>query len=219
MMAEARRELEARVEEVRQRLRAVERSFPAPGHAQPAPSLHQQRQEVSQVRRELQSTAWRGETARVRWLTSLRPGDRVHVRGISQPLEVLSNPDGVTGVEVALGSMRIRVSLDEIERKVEAAAPRQGNRHCRQVPPPSKRPPTATSTSGAFAWPMPLDRLDQFLDKAALAGLSSVRLVHGVGTGALRSALRERLAGHVLVGSFASEEGNRNDGATVVELA
>ena len=64
-----------------------------------------------------------------------------------------------------------------------------------------------------------LDRLDSFLDKAVLAGLSSVRLVHGVGTGALRSALRERLAGHVHVGSFASEEGNRNDGATVIELA
>ena len=64
-----------------------------------------------------------------------------------------------------------------------------------------------------------LDRLDGFLDKAVLAGLSSVRLVHGVGTGALRSALREHLTGHIHVGSFASEEGNSSDGATVVELA
>ena len=64
-----------------------------------------------------------------------------------------------------------------------------------------------------------LDRLDRFLDKAALAGLPSVRLVHGVGTGALRDALRQHLTGHVLVGSFASEEGNRTDGATLVELA
>ena len=218
MIAEARRELEARVDEVRQRLRAVERSFPAPGQPQPAPSLHQQRQEVSQVRRELQTPVWRGETVRVRWLTSLRPGDRVRVRGISQPLEVLSEPDGETGVEVALGSMRIRVALDEIEGRVEAATPRPGTVTAVRTPAveaPADRDLDLRGVRVADA----LDRLDQFLDRAALAGLSSVRLVHGVGTGALRSALRERLAGHVLVGSFAPEEGNRNDGATVVELA
>ena len=219
MIAEARRELEARVEEVRQRLRAVERSFPAPGHVQPAPSLHQQRQEVSQVRRELQSTAWRGEAARIRWLTALRPGDLVHVRGISQPLEVLSKPDGVTGVEVALGSMRISVSLDEIERRAETAAPSIATAAVVRSPAveaPADRDLDLRGVRVADA----IDRLDQFLDKAALAaGLSSVRLVHGVGTGALRSALREHLSSHVLVGSFASEEGNRNDGATLVDLA
>ena len=63
-----------------------------------------------------------------------------------------------------------------------------------------------------------LDKLDRFLDKAALAGLTTVRLVHGVGTGALRDALRQRLAQHVLVDSFNSEEGKHTDGATVVEL-
>ena len=110
MIAESRRELEARVEEVRQRLRAVERSLPATRQPQPAPPLHQQRQEVSEVKRELQSTAWRGETAGKRWLGELKRGDLINVRGISQALEVLSEPSGQTGVEVALGSMRIRVS-------------------------------------------------------------------------------------------------------------
>ena len=218
MIAESRRELEARVEEVRQRLRAVERSFPATRQPQPAPPLYQQRQEVSEVKRELQSPAWRGETAGKRWLGELKRGDLINVRGISQALEVLSEPSGQTGVEVALGSMRIRVSLDEIERRVEAAVP---------------KPATATAVrSAAVGGPAEsdldlrgvrvadaLDRLDSFLDKAVLADLSSVRLVHGVGTGALRSALREHLTRHVLVGSFASEDGNRNDGATVVELA
>ena len=218
MIAESRRELEARVEEVRQRLRAVERALPATRQPQPASSLHQQRQDVLQVRRELQSPAWRGETARTRWLSTLRRGDLINVRGISQALEVLSEPSGETGVELALGSMRIRVSLDEIERRVEAAAPKPGTATAVRPPTvdvPAERDLDLRGMHVADA----LDRLDSFLDKAVLAGLSSVRLVHGVGTGALRSALRERLAGHVHVGSFASEEGNRNDGATVVELA
>ena len=218
MIAESRRELEARVEEVRQRLRAVERSFPATRQPQPAPPLHQQRQEVSEVKRELQSPAWRGETASVRWLSTLKRGDLINVRGISQALEVLSEPSGQTGVEVALGSMRIRVSLDEIERRVEAAAPKPGTARAVRssaVGGPAESDLDLRGVRVADA----LDRLDSFLDKAVLAGLSSVRLVHGVGTGALRSALREHLARHVLVESFASEEGNRNDGATVVELA
>ena len=171
-----------------------------------------------QVRRELQSPAWRGEAAHIHWLTTLRRGDLINVRGISQALEVLSEPSGETGVELALGSMRIRVSLDEIERRVEAAAPKPGTATAVRPPTvdvPAERDLDLRGMHVADA----LDRLDSFLDKAVLAGLSSVRLVHGVGTGALRSALRERLAGHVHVGSFASEEGNRNDGATVVELA
>ena len=218
MIAESRRELEARVEEVRQRLRAVERSLPAARQPQPAPSLHEQRQEVAQVRRELQSPAWRGDAARDRWLGTLRRGDMIIVRGIGQALEVLTEPSDGNSVEVALGSIRVTVSLDEIERRVEAAAPAPGAAPA--VSPPAAHAPAPSDLDlRGVRVADALDRLDSFLDKAVLAGLSSVRLVHGVGTGALRSALREHLTGHVHVGSFASEEGNRSDGATVVELA
>ena len=218
MIAESRRELEARAEEVRQRLRAVERSLPSAGQPKSATSLHEQRRELSQVKGELQSPAWRREVTRDHWLTTLRRGDMINVRGISQALEVLSEPSGQTGVEVALGSMRVRVSLDEIERRVEAAAPAPGPAAAVSRPTaaaPAERDLDLRGVHVADA----LERLDGFLDKAVLAGLSSVRLVHGVGTGALRNALRERLAGHVHVASFAPEDGNRNDGATVVELA
>ena len=216
MIAESRRELEARVEEVRQRLRAVERSLPAARQSQPAPSLHEQRQEVAQVRRELQSPAWRGDAALERWLGTLRRGDMIIVRGIGQALEVLSEPSDQNSMEVALGSIRLTVSLDEIERRVEAAAPAPGA----AVSPPAAHTPAPSDLDlRGVRVADALDRLDSFLDKAVLAGLSSVRLVHGVGTGALRSALREHLNGHVHVGSFASEEGNPSDGATVVVLA
>ena len=224
MIVEARRELQSKVEEVWRRLRAAERTFPTPGPAAaaptptPMPTLHEQRQEVSRVRRELQSPVWRGDGARLQWTRQLKPGDMVRVRGISQPLEVLSKPEAETDVEVALGSMRIRVSLDEIEQRAEAAAPLPKVRAYVSRPVvegPAERDLDLRGVRVVEA----LDRLDRFLDKAALAGLPSVRLVHGVGTGALRDALRQHLTGHVLVGSFASEEGNRTDGATVVELA
>ena len=54
-----------------------------------------------------------------------------------------------------------------------------------------------------------------FVDDAALAGLPTVRVVHGRGTGALRSAVRDELDRHPLVDG---RESDSADGATVVTL-
>jgi DNA mismatch repair protein MutS2 len=64
-----------------------------------------------------------------------------------------------------------------------------------------------------------LERLHAYLDDALLAGLDSVIIVHGVGTGALRRAVRDALREHPRVRSV---RGGRKDeggeGATVAEL-
>jgi DNA mismatch repair protein MutS2 len=64
-----------------------------------------------------------------------------------------------------------------------------------------------------------LERLDEYLDRALLASRGEVRVVHGHGTGQLRSAVREHLRGHPAVASHrpgGPEEGG--NGATVVVL-
>jgi DNA mismatch repair protein MutS2 len=52
------------------------------------------------------------------------------------------------------------------------------------------------------------DRLDKFLDDAALAHKARIRIIHGHGTGALRKGIGEFLASHPLVEkhSFETEE-------------
>jgi len=65
-----------------------------------------------------------------------------------------------------------------------------------------------------------LFRLERFLNDAFLAGIPTVRVIHGKGTGTLRQAVRETLKTHPLVKSFrraAIHEGGA--GATIVELA
>jgi DNA mismatch repair protein MutS2 len=54
-----------------------------------------------------------------------------------------------------------------------------------------------------------------FVDEAALAGLREVRVVHGRGTGAVRTAIRDELQRHPLV---ARQESEAQDGATVAYL-
>jgi DNA mismatch repair protein MutS2 len=64
-----------------------------------------------------------------------------------------------------------------------------------------------------------LDRLDQYLYDAFMAGLPSVRIVHGKGTGKLRRAVHESLAKHPLVKSYRlGDYGEGDYGVTVVEL-
>jgi len=63
------------------------------------------------------------------------------------------------------------------------------------------------------------DRVEKYLDDAFLAGLASVRLVHGKGSGALRETVRDLLAGHPLVESFRDGEPSEGgSGATVAAL-
>jgi DNA mismatch repair protein MutS2 len=53
------------------------------------------------------------------------------------------------------------------------------------------------------------------VEDAAVAGLSEVRVVHGRGTGALRTAVRDELRRHPLVHEI---RGEAADGATVADL-
>jgi len=63
------------------------------------------------------------------------------------------------------------------------------------------------------------DRVEKYLDDAFLAGLASVRLVHGKGSGALRKTVRDLLGGHPLVESFRDGEPSEGGtGATVAAL-
>jgi DNA mismatch repair protein MutS2 len=63
------------------------------------------------------------------------------------------------------------------------------------------------------------DLLDKFLDNAYLSGFPRVRVIHGIGTGALRAAVHSFLKNHPHVQRYtiaAQDEGG--NGATVVEL-
>jgi DNA mismatch repair protein MutS2 len=62
-----------------------------------------------------------------------------------------------------------------------------------------------------------LEVLDRYLDDASLAGLEQATVIHGMGTGALRDAVREHAVAHPLVKSWrAGGRGEGGDGATIV---
>ena len=64
-----------------------------------------------------------------------------------------------------------------------------------------------------------LENLGYFLDKAFLAGLPWARIIHGMGTGRLRKAVRNVLKAHSQVDHFEpGKEGEGGDGVSVVSF-
>ncbi len=153
----------------------------------------------------------------------LQPGVRVRVRGFSKPV-VFRRLDG-SSAEIEAGPLRMKVALDEITGvEGDAAASKSA------APASRLQSVTVTSQCGEGS---PTDeinvigmtveeatgRLDKFLDDAALANRSQVRIIHGHGTGALRKGIGTFLASHPLVEKHSFETEERGGKAiTIVEL-
>jgi len=139
------------------------------------------------------------------------PGAWVRVRGIQQKGQVLRKLDART-VEVQMGSLRMRVALDDIVA-VEKAKTEKRNWKIEKAK--TATVPTEMNVRGLRVEEA-LAKVDKFLDEAVLAGHAEVRIVHGIGTGKLKQALAEFLAQHPHVESF--READREHGGAAVTL-
>lgn len=154
-------------------------------------------------------------------------GDQVRVRSLGQTGEVVAAPNARGEVEVQVGAMRMRVATGNLERlskrKARAGAAAGASAYPQLVTLPSRDEANTPETQlDLRGWRVEdaLSEVDSYLNDAAMTGLSTVRLLHGKGTGALRQAIREQLRNHPLVKSFESApQREGGDGITVVTLA
>ena len=64
-----------------------------------------------------------------------------------------------------------------------------------------------------------LDELEQYLDKASLANLSPVYIIHGHGTGALKSAVKDFVSTSPYVSKYRTgEDAEGGDGVCVIDI-
>ena len=154
---------------------------------------------------------------------ALSAGQRIVVKGFKQPL-IFRRHDG-RFAEVEAGPMRMKVPLDDIvgiesdaqpaKSGADMARPRGVTVHAQ----PSDEPGADEINVIGSTVEEATNRVDKFIDQAALAGKPSVRIIHGHGTGALRRGLGAFLASHPLVQSIAHEKPDRGGEAiTIAEL-
>ncbi|MBM4265121.1 MAG: endonuclease MutS2 [Deltaproteobacteria bacterium] len=160
---------------------------------------------------------------------SIRPGDQVEVLG-SGVRGTLVKIEGQRA-QISRGALRFDAPVGKLRRISGAAAPKRPavpmHRLVRETDPESEleRPRSAAAVPsaelnlvGARVAPA-LARLETFLDRAALDDRTSVRIVHGHGTGALRDAVREYLAGSPYVDRFEEADPHGGgSGATIAHL-
>ncbi len=149
---------------------------------------------------------------------TVKPGDRVLVLSLNTEGTVKSAPDARGEVSVQVGAMKMNAPLKQLRLvRVEKA---KGHAAVN----------TSKGVSSGAAVPMSCDlrgmnleeaimEADRYLSSAYLAGLHEVTLIHGKGTGVLRSGIQQHLRRQPHVKSFRlGRYGEGEDGVTVVNL-
>lgn len=147
-------------------------------------------------------------------------GDKVFIHTLNQSGIVVNPPDSKGDVTVRAGIMTVKVnitnlSLDKSEDTPKATAKQYSmNVKARK----SQHISPEVDLRGLMVEEA-IEKTDKYLDDAYLAGISPVTIIHGKGTGVLRSAIQEFLRKNAHVKSFRiGQYGEGESGVTIVEL-
>jgi len=129
------------------------------------------------------------------------------------------------GEIIEILSEQVKVDINGIfytvgKRKLYKVPDKVGveNKHSKVISKPKSQAQFELKLLG-YRFEEALPELDSFLDKAYLSGLDLIRIVHGKGTGALRSKIREYLRKNKIVEEFYSPAPSAGgDGVTIAKL-
>ena len=148
---------------------------------------------------------------------------KVMVKDLNQGVTVLSKPDRNGTLYIQMGMIKTKVSKDKLAV------------YDSQLAKKTNLPLGALKKDSSFSLKRidisntldlrgkrveeSLDELESYLDKASLANLSPVYIIHGHGTGALKSAVREFISSSPYVAKYRiGEEAEGGDGVCVVDI-
>ncbi|MBP1706733.1 MAG: mismatch repair protein MutS2 [Chloroflexi bacterium] len=181
--------------------------------------IEQARKALATLREQLKGQSWQPApvSPEEKVEKGLAMGDRVWLAGMSLEGTVISLPDSSGQVEVQVGSTRVKMAPENLE-KAETQAQRQSANLSLKSSLPRRAVSMELDLRGKRADEVEVE-LDTYLNDASLANLPEVRIIHGLGTGTVRQIVRQFLATHPLVESFRSgKRGEGGDGATIVKL-
>jgi DNA mismatch repair protein MutS2 len=245
LAAEGRKEQQAKVREMEKKLDSLLRDFEY--HAREAVNAVQDRaaaqklskdaeRRIAKLRREFReqfdSTVVAHSTgadhgdphAQPQVVKHVSQGDTVKLKSTGRPARVVRKVDD-NHFEVEMGAMKMKIARDDIAEVLAGAQASES-----PVKAARARGITVSLESEGANVPSEINvigrtvddasrEVEKFVDRAFLAGLPRVRVVHGSGMGILRKALRQLLQQHPHVESVAEAPQNEGGGgATVVEL-
>lgn len=172
--------------------------------------------ELNSLQRQAENLAHNKVLQREKRRHHVKVGDQVKVLSYGQT-GTITKKLGEHQYEVQMGIMKVKVSDRDVEKINQSPSKKQGK----------VRATSAVRRSNAHSeldlrgqrYDEAMTNLDRYIDSVLLAGLSTVTIIHGIGTGAIRKGVWQYLKSSRHVKSFnyapANEGGN---GATIVAL-
>lgn len=149
-------------------------------------------------------------------LTDVKPGDPVYVRSLDREAVVLKAPTPREEVFVQVGIVKTTVPLSDL-RPVRQEARKSASR-VRLQPADPERGYLSLDLRGRMVDEAELE-IDRFIDDCRLTGVKEFTVIHGKGTGALRTGVQSYLKGHPAVKTYRiGAYGEGDAGVTVVTL-
>jgi DNA mismatch repair protein MutS2 len=164
--------------------------------------LTQTRQEIEQVT---------GQAAAYQQAQGL-PGEHVMIRGIEAKGEILEPADASGRVRVRIGNATMLTDLEKLVRLSEPGRELKSSQIRTDYAPTPGLEIDIRGLTFEEAEPV----IERYLDDAGNAGLETVSIIHGKGTGALRKKVKEYLDRNARVSSH--RLGNWNEGSSGVTV-
>ena len=154
-------------------------------------------------------------------LKEVQIGQEVLIAELNQLATVTARPDRNGMVEVRAGIMKTKVPLTGLcaPDKMDKRPAREPRRSSTRVQLDKSRKASMEINLLGYTVDEALAEVDKFLDSGMLRGQQTLYIIHGNGTGALRTAIQKHLRTHKAVKSFRpGRYGEGENGVTVVEL-
>jgi DNA mismatch repair protein MutS2 len=250
LATEGRKEQQAKIREMENKLEALFRDFEY--HARETVNAVQDRaaqqklskdaeRRIAKMRREFREQfdatvvahatgADRGDpNAQPSLVKHVSEGDTVKLKSMGRAA-VVKKKIGDHHFDVEIGSMKMRINREDIAEVLSSAPGKSASQttpveaaRARGITVKLQNESTAATPTEINVIGRTVDEatseVERFVDRAFLAGMPRVRIVHGSGMGILRKALRQYLQKHPHVESITEPPSNEGGGgATVVEL-
>lgn len=153
------------------------------------------------------------------WPT-IKTGNKVLLKELHQPVTILSLPDKNDNVFIQMGLIKTKIKKDKLalynEKFVSKPVFKFQPKESFEIQKPDV---SNTLDLRGYRIEDALDSLEFFLDKASLVNLTPVYVIHGHGTGALRSSIQEFLSTSPYVAKYRfGELSEGGSGVTVIDI-
>lgn len=153
----------------------------------------------------------------------LKRGDTVFIPELGRKGIISGDPDGGDFVFVQMGVMKTKMSISKLRleesSKPEYSTTKKRSPKIGRVGVKAERRGKMELDIRGCACDDGIYQLDSFIDSAVMSNISTVTIIHGKGTGLLRSAVHRRLKSHPSVKTFRlGLFGEGEDGVTIAEL-